>query len=113
MFSQTLANLDTRCEFETLENELRTYVYVTNFAPLSRCGGHVSDVELIEIKKISVTDVELIVGFRIEITDGAALDCSGQCGGEVTRRTEVLKLKISRITERAVWETLDGVISGS
>lgn len=111
-FEKTFSAIESEQFNEILFAELRTYVFVMDVRGLTRCGGHASDPELVSVSSDSLDDKELTVECEIKFSEGSALDCSGQCGGDVTQRTEVLRIKVSRRTGNASWETLDGVIAG-
>ncbi len=111
-FRKTLAVTDEPTLSKALEEELRTFVAVMDVRRLTRCGGHASDPELQSFEQAVIGEQgEVNVEITILFNDGAALDCSGQCGGEVVQRTEKLLITIDRQTGKARWETTDRVIS--
>lgn len=111
-FERTLSAINSEQFSEILFAELKTNVFIMDVRGLTRCGGHASDPELVSVISHSLDEKELTVECEIKFSDGSALDCSGQCGGDVTQRSEVLRIKISRRGGSASWETLDGVIAG-
>lgn len=111
-FEKTLSAITSEEFKEVLFDELKLYVFVMDVRGLTRCGGHASDPELVSVISHSLNENDLTVECEIKFSDGSALDCSGQCGGTVTQRTEVLRIRVSRRTGNASWETLDGIIAG-
>ncbi len=110
-FSKTLSATDAIQLNEALTDEMRTFVAVMDVRRLTRCGGHASDPELLSILHVEETESTLVTKIEIQFNDGSALDCSGQCGGDVTQRSEKLLVTINRETGQTRWTTTDGVIT--
>lgn len=90
---------------------IETDVACIDVRQLTRCGGRAADPRLVAVEKIEESLFEFKLTIRIEFSDGAALDCSGQCGGETVQRQESLIFSISKKNGVAQWTTCDGVIS--
>ena len=110
-FRQTIAAIDTEDFSSRLAAELQCYISCLDIRALTRCGGHASSPQLEEIRETVINDEQLKLLVRMTFEDGDALDCSGHCSGEVTRRRESIWITIERTNLQPSWITTDGVIS--
>lgn len=110
-FRQTIAAIGTEDFPSRLEAELQSYISCLDIRALTRCGGHASSPQLREIREVVINDEQLKILIRMTFDDGAALDCSGHCSGEVFQRHESIWISIERNHSQISWITTDGVIS--
>lgn len=98
---------------ECLRSELGSYISTMHAEQLTRCGGKVSDTQLVDVLSLKNEPSSFTVVCKIQFTDGDPLDCSGHCGGTRNVVIDQLNVIISRSTGRAEWATTDGVFRGT